>query len=51
MTNLGKSPFRIKRGQRIAQLAIKEVIRAELAETNELDETVRSSGGFGHTGL
>ncbi|UCD55549.1 MAG: dUTP diphosphatase [Candidatus Omnitrophota bacterium] len=51
MTNLGKSPFRIKRGDRIAQLIVKEVVRAELVEAEELDETVRASGGFGHTGV
>ena len=51
MANLGKSHFRIKRGERVAQLVIKEVIKADLAETEELDETVRAQGGFGHTGL
>ena len=50
MTNLGNSPFKIRRGDRVAQLVIKEVIRAELVEAEELDETVRASGGFGHTG-
>jgi dUTP pyrophosphatase len=51
MTNLGKALFTIRRGDRIAQLVIKEVIRAELSEAHELDETVRSEGGFGHTGV
>ena len=51
MTNLGSTPFTIRRGERVAQLVIKEVIRAELVETGELDETVRSEGGFGHTGV
>jgi len=50
MTNLGKANFRIRRGERVAQLVIKEVVKADLAETDELDETVRSGGGFGHTG-
>jgi len=50
MTNLGKAPFKIKRADRVAQIIIKEVIRASLEETDELDETIRSSGGFGHTG-
>lgn len=50
MTNLGKSPFRIKRGDRVAQLIVKEVVRAELVEAEELDETIRASGGFGHSG-
>jgi dUTP pyrophosphatase len=51
MTNLGKSPFIIRRGDRMAQLVIKEVVRAELVEKDRLDETVRASGGFGHTGI
>jgi len=51
MTNLGKSRFVIKRGERVAQLVIKETIKADFTETNELDETVRAEGGFGHTGL
>ncbi|MFH1381132.1 MAG: dUTP diphosphatase [Candidatus Omnitrophota bacterium] len=51
VTNLGKLSFTIKRGQRLAQLVVKEVIKAELEEVDELDETVRASGGFGHTGV
>ena len=51
MTNLGKEIFTIKRGDRIAQLVIKEVIKAQFDEKGELDETVRSMGGFGHTGV
>jgi dUTP pyrophosphatase len=50
MINHGKEPFRIKRGDRIAQMVIKEVIKAEIDVKTELDETVRSGGGFGHTG-
>ena len=50
MTNLGRSPFKIQRGDRVAQLIIKEVVRVELVERDQLDETVRASGGFGHTG-
>jgi dUTP pyrophosphatase len=50
MINHGKEPFRIKRGDRIAQMVIKAVIKAELEVSGSLDETVRSHGGFGHTG-
>lgn len=50
MINHGKEPFRIKRGDRVAQMVIKEVVRAELRAAEELDETARSAGGFGHTG-
>lgn len=50
MINHGKEPFKIKRGDRVAQMVIKEVIRAELDAKPSLDDTARSSGGFGHTG-
>ena len=50
MTNLGKVPYKIRRRDRIAQLVIKEVVRAELVATEELDQTARAAGGFGHTG-
>ncbi|MFA5146360.1 MAG: dUTP diphosphatase [Candidatus Omnitrophota bacterium] len=48
--NHGKDPFTIRRGDRIAQMVINEVIRAEIAVKEELDATERSHGGFGHTG-
>ena len=50
MINHGKDIFKVRRGDRIAQMVIKEVIRAEIDEKGSLDETVRSTGGFGHTG-
>ncbi len=40
----------IKRGDRVAQLVIQEVPVVELLEVTELDETERSTGGFGSTG-
>lgn len=51
MINHGKLPFTIKRGDRIAQMVIKEVVRAEIETAEDLDETLRSGGGFGHTGI
>ena len=51
ITNLGKEDFTIKRAQKIAQMVMKEVTRAEFVETDELDETARAHGGFGHTGI
>lgn len=51
MINLGNEPFIIRRGDRIAQMVIKEVVKAELDEQDMLDETARSTGGFGHTGI
>ena len=50
MINHGKEPFKIKRGERIAQMVIKEVTRAEIEVIESLDDTLRSVGGFGHTG-
>ena len=50
LINLGRRPFRVKRGDRIAQLVIAPVCRAVLELAEELDATPRSEGGFGHTG-
>ncbi len=49
--NLGKEDFAIKRGDRLAQMVIREVTRVEFIETEELGETERAHGGFGHTGV
>ncbi|HAH86530.1 MAG: dUTP diphosphatase [Armatimonadota bacterium] len=51
MTNLGEEPFVIKRGDRIAQLVICPVVQAALLEVDELPNTFRGGGGFGHTGV
>ena len=48
--NLGKEDFVVKRGYRLAQMVIREVTRAEFEEVEELTETERAHGGFGHTG-
>ena len=50
VTNLGKNAYTIKRGVRLAQMVLQEVIRAQIIEVDELETTVRSDGGFGHTG-
>jgi len=50
LINLGEEDFTIRRGDRIAQLVIAPVTRAEWLETSELDETARGAGGFGSTG-
>lgn len=49
MVNLGKEPITLEPGQRIAQLVVAPVARAELREVADLDDTTRGSGGFGHT--
>ena len=50
LANLGEEDFVIRRGDRIAQLVICPVARAEWRESESLEETVRSAGGFGSTG-
>jgi len=50
LINLGQQPFKVKPGDRIAQLVIAPVCRAVLEWAEELDDTTRSGGGFGHTG-
>ncbi len=49
--NLGKEIFSIKRGMRLAQLVLQEVVRAEIECVQSLEETARATGGFGHTGV
>ena len=48
--NLGPAPYTFRRGDRIAQMVIKKVYLARLDVVEELDETKRNTGGFGHTG-
>jgi dUTP pyrophosphatase len=48
--NAGSEPYVVRRGDRIAQMVIAPVCRAELAEVEAVDDTDRSGGGFGHTG-
>jgi len=51
MINLGTQPFTIRRRDRVAQMVIKDVVKCELEEQVMLDDTARSVGGFGHTGV
>ena len=50
LINHGEAPFTIRRGERIAQMVIAPVARAELAVAASLSTTDRGSGGFGSTG-
>ena len=50
LVNLGRSPFTVEPGMRIAQMVIARVARAEVVEVDELDATDRGQGGFGSTG-
>ena len=51
MVNWGQKPFAINRGDRIAQMIIGRVYRADLVDSNSLDSTLRGAGGFGHSGI
>mgnify|MGYP001294799321 FL=1 len=48
--NLGDKEYILQRGERIAQMIFNRVEKAELIEVQELDDTNRGAGGFGHTG-
>lgn len=50
LSNLGKEPFVINRGERIAQLVVQEVLQADIKVVTTLDDTARGEGGFGSTG-
>jgi dUTP pyrophosphatase len=50
LINHGGEPFTIRRGERIAQMVIASVVRAELVVVAALSQTDRGSGGFGSTG-
>jgi dUTP pyrophosphatase len=50
LINLGKEPFIISKGMKIAQMLIQPVERVDVAESTTLDDTSRGEGGFGSTG-
>jgi len=50
LINHGHEPFAVRRGERIAQMVIAAVARAELVPVTTLASTARGSGGFGSTG-
>jgi len=51
MVNWGQEPFVIQRGDRVAQMVISKVYRAEFLETDDLVSTKRGEKGFGHSGV
>ncbi|WP_336772231.1 dUTP diphosphatase [Paenibacillus sp. MMO-58] len=51
LINHGQEPFTINRGERIAQMVIQQLPEIAIAEADELPDTVRGAGGFGHTGV
>jgi dUTP pyrophosphatase len=50
LVNLSNEDFVIRNGERIAQMIIAAHEQAEWVEVQELEETARGAGGFGHTG-
>ncbi len=51
LINLSNEDFKINKGDRIAQVVFQKVERADLVEVEEINETERGGGGFGHTGV
>ena len=50
LVNHGDAPFRVTPGDRVAQLLVQRVERADFTAAAEIDDTHRGSGGFGSTG-
>ena len=50
LINLGQEPFTVEPGMRIAQMIIKPVPKCVWQQVQELSDTERGAGGFGHTG-
>jgi dUTP pyrophosphatase len=48
--NFGSSPFTVRRGDRIAQMIISRIEKADIRSVEELPRTDRGDGGFGSTG-
>ncbi|XP_019742292.1 deoxyuridine 5'-triphosphate nucleotidohydrolase, mitochondrial isoform X2 [Hippocampus comes] len=48
--NFGKEKFKVKKGDRVAQLVCERIVYPELVEQEKLDDTERGAGGFGSTG-
>jgi dUTP pyrophosphatase len=50
LINLGRAEFVVERGMRVAQMVVMPVPAVAVVEVDQLDETTRGPGGFGHTG-
>ena len=50
LINHGQEKFQVEKGMRICQMIFNKVEQAEFEEVDELDQTTRGEGGFGHTG-
>ncbi len=51
LCNFGSEPFKVRRGDRIAQMVFAPVERAALIEVDKIDKTHRGENGFGHSGI
>jgi len=51
LINYGKEPFTVNHGDRIAQMVVSRVDQVSFEEVDELSDTQRGAGGFGHTGI
>ena len=51
LINHGSEPFEVRRGDRVAQMMFMPVYAAAFLPVEDLDETARGAGGFGHTGV
>lgn len=51
LVNLSDTDFTVNPGERIAQMVIAKCEQATLVEVEQLDETERGTGGYGHTGV
>lgn len=50
LINLGEQDYKISRGERIAQLVVSKVYQAKFTEVDDLNDSHRGEGGFGHSG-
>jgi len=51
LVNLGNGHYLVRRGERIAQMVVAPVVQATLREVDDLNDSHRGPGGFGHTGV
>ncbi len=51
LINLGQETFSVKKGDRVAQMVIAKYLACRLEESEQLSQTKREDGGFGHTGV
>jgi dUTP pyrophosphatase len=51
LINMGRVPYTIQRGERIAQMVIQRVYQAHVTVVEDLESTARNDGGFGSTGV